>query len=441
MTKDRVGEGVTVALRHAPSGEERAPIRHLPKVERVDYLSHLRGSNVDRATIDLFLDPGRPSWAAFDPVSGYRLADFTPHDGIDGSMTISTVGPTSARRQYAYTTLPCRINTYGDSFTQCQQVSDGETWQEYLASHLAEPIRNFGVGGYGLYQAFRRMVREEQTAHGATNVVLYIYGDDHIRSLFRCRHATIYPWFDNSGTNFHCNFWSNIELDPSSGDLREQENLLAAPEDVYRMSDADWMVQALQDDLACRMALFVYGRIGDLDFEAVARVAESLGERIPARRRMSRDVVQRLLDAYSFAATRYILRAARTFLEHQGKKLFVVTFDPHRALPQLIAGQPRYDQEIVDFLADEAFEHFDMNMVHVHDYAQFRVPFDRYLERFFIGHYSPAGNHFFAQSIRRHFVGWLDPRPIPYATDERVHLDFSGYLRPHRTDASATRPI
>jgi hypothetical protein len=50
-----------------------------------------------------------------------------------------------------YADKKCRINTYGDSFTQCHQVSDGETWQEYLAAHLGEPVRNFGMGGYGAY--------------------------------------------------------------------------------------------------------------------------------------------------------------------------------------------------------------------------------------------------------------------------------------------------
>ena len=34
----------------------------------------------------------------------------------------------------------------GDSFTHCDQVSDGETWQEFLASHIREPVKNFGVG-------------------------------------------------------------------------------------------------------------------------------------------------------------------------------------------------------------------------------------------------------------------------------------------------------
>ena len=37
---------------------------------------------------------------------------------------------------------------------------------EYLAAHLGEPLRNFGVGGYGVYQAYRRLVREERPPRG-----------------------------------------------------------------------------------------------------------------------------------------------------------------------------------------------------------------------------------------------------------------------------------
>ena len=37
-----------------------------------------------------------------------------------------------------------------------------------------------------------------------------------------------------------------------------------------------------------------------------------------------------------------------------------------------------------------------MNVVHAQDFKQFKVPFDQYAKRYFIGHYSPAGNHLFA---------------------------------------------
>ena len=51
-----------------------------------------------------------------------------------------------------YSEKKCRINTYGDSYTMCHQVSDHETWQEVLAAHIQEPIRNFGIGGWSVYQ-------------------------------------------------------------------------------------------------------------------------------------------------------------------------------------------------------------------------------------------------------------------------------------------------
>ena len=76
-------------------------------------------------------------------------------------------------------------------------IDDGETWQEYLAAHLGEPIRNFGVGGFGVYQAYRRLLRTEQTEDGAEYLILYVWGDDHFRSVMRCRHAVIYPFWDH----------------------------------------------------------------------------------------------------------------------------------------------------------------------------------------------------------------------------------------------------
>jgi hypothetical protein len=70
---------------------------------------------------------------------GVPLGRYLPKDGIDGSWTISTAQDNGQRTSWMYNDRPSRINTYGNSFTQCHQVSDGETWQEYLAAHLGEP--------------------------------------------------------------------------------------------------------------------------------------------------------------------------------------------------------------------------------------------------------------------------------------------------------------
>ena len=134
----------------------------------------LRDSAVPKDVIDRFLRG--PAWARFDPELGYVPGNYLPADGMDNSSTISTVQSNGARTQFLYAGRPCRINTYGNSFTHGDQVNDGETWQEYLAGHLGEPIRNFGVGGYGVYQAYRRMIREERKDHGAGNLILYIWG-------------------------------------------------------------------------------------------------------------------------------------------------------------------------------------------------------------------------------------------------------------------------
>ena len=67
----------------------------------------------------------------FDPELGYVLRDSIMRDGVDGSSTIARYSPTGERKLVNFADRTCRINTYGDSFTQCHQVSDGETWQEH----------------------------------------------------------------------------------------------------------------------------------------------------------------------------------------------------------------------------------------------------------------------------------------------------------------------
>ena len=111
---------------------------------------------------------------AYDSQLGWLFADRRVKHGVDGS--ISTYRYAGARRTIMYGDNPCRINTYGDSFTHCDQVSDGETWQEVIAAHLCEPLRNFGVGGYSVYQAYLRMVREE-TRTPARYIIFNIYDD------------------------------------------------------------------------------------------------------------------------------------------------------------------------------------------------------------------------------------------------------------------------
>ena len=82
----------------------------------------------------------------------------------------------------------------------------------------------------------------------------------------------------------------------------------------------------------------------------------------------------------------------------------------------------------MDYLASEKFDYFDMNEVHLRDLKKFNLPYEEYLKQYFIGHYSPRGNHFFAYSIKDTVVNWLDPKPITYRKPDPQSIDFKGYL-------------
>lgn len=390
----------------------------------------LKSSAVPRSNLDRFL--AGPAWARFDAELGYVPGSYLPADGMDNSSTISTVQTNGARTQFLYAGRKARINTYGNSFTHGDQVNDGETWQEYLAGHLGEPVRNFGVGGYGVYQAYLRMRREETTDHAAPFVIFYIWGDDHVRSLLRCRHAIIYKfWNHHGGTMFHANFWSHLEMNLETGRFEEKPNPLDTPAKLYRMADAQFMVESLKDDIALQLFAVALGHTNELDRRLADRLAGHLGYRMQwddasQLRRQARE----LLDRYSLAATQFTLDKVREFARQRSKKLLVVLFDPGRAMRELRQGGTRYDQPMVDYLQRHQVDYFDMNLVHLRDFERYRISWEDYLKLYFIGHYNPRGNHFFAYSIKDTVVAWLDPKPVPYRERDEASVDFQGYLKP-----------
>ncbi len=408
------------------------PLSAFSQSQPMRFKEYIHSAVALKAEIDVFLN--EPSWARFDPDVGYILGNYSPHDGLDGSKTISTARKDGARTSFVYNNRPCRINSYGNSFTQCHQASDAETWQEYLAGHLGEPVRNFGMGGFGTYQAYRRMLREESTENGATYLILYIWGDDHIRSLLRCRYALTRRWNkeqdkkEGVGIMFHGNFWCNIEMNMETGLIEEHESRIRRPEKLYLMTDPDWMYENLKDDLALQMYLYAMGQISDIDIDQMKQLAVYLNADFDADAANLQKEVRQLLFKYAYAGTKYILEKSRNYANAHDKKLMVVLFDPYGATRQLLNGEPRTDQEVIDFLENNRYNYFDMNRVHAEDFKAYRLSQEEYYQRYFIGHYNPAGNHFFAYSIKYRIVEWLDPPPFTYRKSNTLPLDFKNYL-------------
>ena len=168
---------------------------------------------------------------------GYVFTKYVGNDGLDGSYNLANVAPTGERKMLNFAERACRINTYGNSFTQGAQVNDGETWQEDLAAHLGEPVRNFGVGGYGVFQAFKRMLRKEGTDVCAENIILNIWSDDHFRSIFEWRGLHYKDYFGVSGP------WAYLRLDLQSGGFEELPNPCPTTDSLYVMCDEDYVYE------------------------------------------------------------------------------------------------------------------------------------------------------------------------------------------------------
>lgn len=401
------------------------------KSDKKSYAQYLRNSAVPKEQLDIFLNAN--SWAQFDPEVGYILGNYMPHDGIDNSSTLSTVMKDGKRTNKIYADKPCRINTYGDSFTHCHQVSDAETWQEYLAGHLGEPIQNFGMGGFGVDQAYRRLLRREKVDKDSKYVILYMWGDDYIRSVFRCRYVTYYTrWNNYGGYMFHGNFWSNIEMDINTGQLVEMQNRIRNKEDVYKMTDPEFMYENLKDDLMVQLQLLSYDMVNaDVDTKGLKKLADilDLPEVDFTNTERMKITATALKNKYSFEATRYILKKTREFCTENGKELMLVHFDPSNVFKPMVKGEVRYDQEMVNYIKENGYRYFDMNEVHLEDFRKFNISLDEYMDRYFIGHYTPSGNHFFAYSIKDKIVDWLDPKPITYQQNESKLIRFKGYLQ------------
>ena len=103
----------------------------------------------------------------YDPELGWvrkpntEKDEFGPSVGGGGhSKVVFHINERGARRNPKHEQLPSFISCYGDSFTIARQVEDAETWCWYLSELTHSNVLNFGVGNYGLDQAFLRLQRE-----------------------------------------------------------------------------------------------------------------------------------------------------------------------------------------------------------------------------------------------------------------------------------------
>ena len=348
----------------------------------------------------------------FHPELGWVVRESLRDGGVDGSRTFNRYETSGTRKRINFPDAVARIHTYGDSFTHCDQVSDGETWQEYLAAHLGEPIENFGVGGYSVYQAFRRMKLVEET-HPAEYVVLNIYDDDHYRNLDSWRHIRV-PKAREIVTVFQGTL-PHVRVNVEKDELVEVTNLCQTAEDIHKLRDLDWVVETFGDDPGLPVAVLREAR-GPIPAQAVSDVAAMFGLSYSpgGRALVDQEELRQVHTRAALFSTIKILGMVERYIAEAGKKLFVILSYHAGAVKPRLLGEDRFDEVLLDYLKTRAYPWVDLREAHRAEFKAFNLDADAYLNRYYVGHYSPAGNFFCAWAVKDKLVEWLDPKPKAY---------------------------
>ena len=400
--------------------------------------------------------PWKKGYIRYDGELGWLFRSGRFQDGVDGSTSTYNFDDLGPRRLISYRDKSCRINTYGDSFTECHQVSDGETWQEVLSAHLCEPIRNYGVGGYSVYQAYLRMMREEIKTP-AEYIIFNIYDDDHYRNLNGLGKPSR-PY---------------VKVNPAKGEFVEFKNPYPTPESLYNQCDVDHVYETFRNDFVLKIRLILdcphqdgenlqkiledgiisenlkdsYDDIGDLasldrphrDGETLQKILENgnilenikgcyddIGDLaskhgIEASITSGEGLVKTaslLYDRAAIFASMRIVEKVEDFAAENGKKVLYVLSFRSGSLAKKVNEGCRFDQDFVDFLKSRQLPFIDLMEAHMAEFAKFNTSIEDYLQPYYIGHYTPLGNFFQAFAVKDRLVDMLEPKPISYRDDE-----------------------
>lgn len=344
---------------------------------------------------------------------GWLLNSDAFQDGVNNSWSVYTYeGEDGQRIMNNYRNKPCRINTYGNSFTQCHQVSDNETWQEVLAGHLQEPVRNFGIGGWSVYQAYLRMLKEEKRTP-AKYLIFNIYEDDHLRNLDSWRNIRVkkHPQHIESTLPF-------LKVDLEKQRITEFKNPCPTRESFYKLCDLEETYKLFKDDFVLRIML-AHQQSKQANpsnnYESLMQLSKTHGieTRVESNDTLS-EVADKIHRKAGLFSTQKILEKIEEYARVNQKQVLYVLSYPSSYIGQFIDEGSRWDQPLIDFLTNNNLPFVDLAQAHCEDYKAFKLNMKEYFGKYFIGHYNPSGNFFCAHTLREKVVQMLDPRPLPY---------------------------
>lgn len=227
-----------------PARGAEALSRHLPGEPIRQRAAILREQSQE---IAVMLDTTRHVRDVLDSLLGwtYKPGYATEHDHLNrqGLRALHEYATVARRGVF-------RVAAFGDSFVYGNEVGDGDAWCALLEASTDDlEVFNYGVGGYGLDQAFLRFEREGMTFR--PDVVLIIFDPDDLRRIVNVyrRFISTQEW-PLSKPRFQLKADGGLALVPNPLARREDfVRLMQHPEAVRSMGALDaWYPRAIYEN-------------------------------------------------------------------------------------------------------------------------------------------------------------------------------------------------
>lgn len=94
-----------------------------------------------------------------------KKSNFNNYDFLDGKKIYYSIDK-KGYRSSRFKNKSNKIISFGDSYTFCRQVNNEYTWQEFISKQNNIFVSNFGVGNYGLDQAYLKYLNQFKKPSG-----------------------------------------------------------------------------------------------------------------------------------------------------------------------------------------------------------------------------------------------------------------------------------
>lgn len=326
------------------------------------------------------------SYIQHDPVLGWSIKK----NGSARNLYRANSDGIRADREYRLTPPKdvLRVASFGDSFTHCSSVSNQHTWQEYLNEIKSSlEVMNFGVGAYGLDQAFLRYQRDGKRYR--PHVVLIGFMSENIN-----RNVNVFRPFYYGGTGmpfskprFILQEGKNILKANPLKHLSDLELLIRDPENILlELGRHDWHFQQKPKE-------------GPLDFLPSVRLARLAA--YSARKRLTPQIFDGASsyneDSNAFKLTLKIFDDFHESVMKEGAVPIVVLFPTRDDLLAHRKSSTNVFAPLVRYFKENKYRYVDLHEA-FDTYAS-----DISLEELFVGHYSPSANRAVAKYLADYF--------------------------------------